>query len=397
MVIERFLKYVSFDTQSDESSETTPSTAKQLILARDLEKECRELGFDSVEFNEGTVYAILNANTDKKLDAIGLVAHMDTASEITGANVHPRIIENYDGSKIVLNDEFSMDPLHFPALQNVVGDDLIVTDGNTLLGGDDKAGVAIIMSAVAELIASKKEHGLVAVAFTPDEEIGRGVKCFKLDKFPVDYAFTVDGDRIDAVDYETFNAAQAQISIHGTSIHPGDAKGRMVNAALLAVEFASLLPADKTPATTEGREGFYHLLSMEGACEEAHLTYIIREHDFEKFKALKEQMKAWVRMMNEKYGNRFDLDIHDQYYNMAQYMDGDMRSVDRAKAAMKSLNIQPVSTPVRGGTDGAMLTFKGLICPNLGTGSYNHHGRFEFADVQQMRKLVQIVLKIVEG
>ena len=397
MVIDRFLKYVSFDTQSDALSETTPSTEKQLVLARELEKECLDLGFDCVELNEGTVYAILNANTDKMLDAIGLVAHMDTASEISGANVKTRILENYDGSEIVLNDEFSMDPKHFSALQNVVGDDLIVTDGTTLLGGDDKAGIAIIMSAVEELIASGKEHGLIAVAFTPDEEIGRGVECFKLDKFPVDYAFTVDGDRIDAVDYETFNAAQAQITIHGTSIHPGDAKGRMVNAALLAAEFANMLPADMTPATTEGREGFYHLLGMDGECEEAHLTYIIREHDFEKFKALKSQMQEWVCCMNEKYDGRFELEMHDQYYNMAQYMQGDMRSVDCAKAAMESLGIVPVSNPVRGGTDGAMLTFKGLICPNLGTGSYNHHGRFEFADIQHMKKLVQIVSKIIEG
>lgn len=397
MVIDRFLKYVSFDTQSDETCETTPSTSKQLNLARELEKECKELGFDSVELNEGTVYAILNANTDKKMDAIGLVSHMDTASEITGANVKPRIVEKYDGSTIVLNDEYSMDPAHFPALKNVIGDDLIVTDGTTLLGGDDKAGIAIIMSSIEKLIASKKEHGLVAVAFTPDEEIGRGVKCFKLDKFPVDYAFTVDGDRMDAVDYETFNAAHAQITIHGTSIHPGDAKGRMVNAALLAVEFASMLPADKTPATTEGREGFYHLLSMDGECEEAHLSYIIREHDFEKFNAMKAQMQEWVRLMNEKYADRFECAISDQYYNMVQYMNGDMRSVNRAKSAMESLGIVPVSTPVRGGTDGAMLTEKGLITPNLGTGSYNHHGRFEFADIQQMEKLVEIVAKIIEG
>lgn len=396
MVIDRFLKYVSFDTQSDENSQTTPSTKKQLVLARELEKECLELGFDSVEFIDGTVYAILNANTDEKLDAIGLVAHMDTASEISGANVNPRIIKNYDGSTIVLNEEYSMDSKQFPALENVLGDDLIVTDGTTLLGGDDKAGIAIIMSAVEKLIASNKKHGLVAVAFTPDEEIGRGVDCFKLDKFPVDYAFTVDGDRIDGVDYETFNAAQAQITIHGTSIHPGDAKDRMVNASLLAVEFASMLPVDQTPATTENREGFYHLLSMDGACEEAHLSYIIREHDFEKFTAMKKQMEDWVCIMNEKYGNRFEVEISDQYYNMVQYMNGDMRSVNRARCAMESLGIVPVSTPVRGGTDGAMLTEKGLITPNLGTGSYNHHGRFEFADIQHMEKLVEIVSRIIE-
>ena len=396
MVVDRFLKYVSLDTQSDENSLSTPSTDKQLVLARELEKECVELGFDSVELVDGTVYAILNANTNEKLDAIGLVAHMDTASEISGANVRPRIVKNYDGSTIVLNEEYSMDPQQFPALENVIGDDLIVTDGTTLLGGDDKAGIAIIMSAVERLILSKKKHGLVAVAFTPDEEIGRGVKCFKLDKFPVDYAFTVDGDRIDGVDYETFNAAQAQITIHGTSIHPGDAKDRMVNASLLAVEFASMLPVDQTPATTENREGFYHLLSMDGACEEAHLSYIIREHDFEKFTAMKKQMEDWVCFMNEKYEDRFEVEICDQYYNMVQYMNGDMRSVNRARCAMESLGISPVSTPVRGGTDGAMLTEKGLITPNLGTGSYNHHGRFEFADIQHMEKLVEIVSKIIE-
>ena len=396
-VEKRLMHYASFDTQSSEESSTAPSTAKQLVLAKELAEECESLGFDHVELTkEGIVYAYLNANCDEEFDRIGFIAHMDTASEITGANVKCRIVKNYDGKTIQLNSEYSMDPEEFPALNTVIGDDLIVTDGNTLLGADDKAGIAIILEAIDQLIASKKNHGFIAVAFTPDEEIGRGVENFDLKKFPVDYAYTIDGDRIDSVDYETFNAAQAVVTFQGTSIHPGDAKNRMVNASLLAVQYASYLPKLQTPAHTCGRQGFYHLVGMEGICEDAKLTYIIRNHSKKNFIAQKEKMVHIADIMNKKYGNRVSVQIRDQYENMRQYMNGDMRSVNKAKYALRQCGISPISVPVRGGTDGAMLTAQGLICPNLGTGSFNHHGRFEFASVQKMQKMVEIVLKIVE-
>ncbi len=396
-VEKRLMHYASFDTQSDEGSASSPSTSKQLVLANELKEECESLGFDKVELTkEGIVYAYLNANCDEKMDRIGFIAHMDTASEITGANVKCRVLSNYDGSTIHLNDTYSMDPKEFPALNQVIGDDLIVTDGNTLLGADDKAGIAIILEAIDQLIASKKNHGFIAVAFTPDEEIGRGVENFDLNKFPVDYAYTIDGDRIDSVDYETFNAAQAVVTISGTSIHPGDAKDRMVNASLLAMEYANSLPKKQTPAHTSGRQGFYHLVGMEGICESAKLIYIIRNHSKHSFIAQKEKMMNVANKMNEKYGHRVIVDIRDQYENMRQYMHGDMRSVNKAKWALRQCGISPISVPVRGGTDGAMLTARGLICPNLGTGSFNHHGRFEFASVQKMNKMVEIVLKIVE-
>lgn len=396
-VEKRLMHYASFDTQSNEESTTSPSSSKQLILANELKKECESLGFDKVELTkEGIVYAYLNANCDDKFDRIGFIAHMDTASEITGANVKCRVISNYDGSTIQLNEEYSMNPSEFPALSQVIGDDLIVTDGNTLLGADDKAGIAIILEAVDQLIASKKNHGFIAVAFTPDEEIGRGVENFDLKKFPVDYAYTIDGDRIDSVDYETFNAAQVVVTISGTSIHPGDAKDRMVNASLLAMEYMASLPKKQTPAHTSGRQGFYHLVSMEGICESAKLTYIIRNHSKHSFESQKGKMVEIANKMNEKYGQRIQVSIRDQYENMRQYMNGDMRSVNKAKWALRQCGISPISVPVRGGTDGAMLTAQGLICPNLGTGSFNHHGRFEFASVQKMNKMVEIVLKIVE-
>ena len=302
-VEKRLMHYASFDTQSSEESTSAPSTEKQLILARELKAECEKLGFDSVELTDtGIVYAYLNANTDKKMDRIGFIAHMDTATEITGANVKCRVISKYDGNTIQLNEEYSMSKEEFPALANCIGDDLIVTDGTTLLGADDKAGIAIILEAMEQLIRSEKEHGFIAVAFTPDEEVGRGVENFELDKFTVDYAFTIDGDRIDSVDYETFNAAQAIVTFDGTSIHPGDAKDRMVNASLLAMEYASSLPKKQTPSHTQGRQGFYHLVDMEGICEDAKLTYILRNHSKQSFIAQKQKMEAIADKMNEKLG-----------------------------------------------------------------------------------------------
>ena len=394
MIEERFIRYVKFDTQSDEASDTTPSTAKQLKLAEELKKECEELGFDSVKLIDGTVYAVLNGQENRT--PIGLVAHMDTASELTGANVKPRKIEKYDGGTIVLNEKYSMSPEDFPVLSKVVGDDLIVTDGNTLLGADDKAGIAIIMEAMDRLIHSDKEHGLIAVAFTPDEEIGRGVDHFRLEEFPVDFAYTVDGGDPRNIDYETFNAAEAVVEIAGKAIHPGDAKDKMINAALLAVEFAGLLPADEIPAKTSGRQGFYHLVHIEGEVDHAKLVYILREHDWEKFEHQKQTIEKAADTLNARYGKRVSVKIHDQYKNMKEYMHGDMRSVERAQRALEKAGLEPRSVAVRGGTDGAMLTVKGLITPNLGTGSANHHGRYEFADLQKMEQMVDVVLNILE-
>lgn len=393
---DKLIKYVQYDTQSDENSETVPSTEKQLELAAELARECHELGLSHIVEQDGTVYAVLEPNTEEKRTPIGFIAHMDTATELSGKDVHPRIIRNYDGQTIHLNETYQMDPGHFPALKKVTGDDLIVTDGNTLLGADDKAGIAIIMQALEELIRSERPHGKIAVAFTPDEEIGRGTDHFDLTLFPAEYAYTVDGDRVDAIDYETFNAAQAVIVIKGTAIHPGDAKDRMVNAALIAVEFASMLPKEEIPAKTEGHQGFYHLTSIQGEVEEATLTYILREHDEQKFEKQIQTIYAIQNKLNDIYDDCIEVAIRKQYANMKQYMHGDMRSVERAQKAIRKAGLEPVSTPVRGGTDGAMLTEKGLICPNLGTGSYNHHGRFEFADIQQMDKMVEIVLNIVE-
>lgn len=396
-VEEKFCHYVSFDTQSDPESSSVPSSMNQWKLARELEKECKKIGFDTVELAaSGVVYAILHANCEG-MPSIGLCSHMDTASELSGAHVKPRKIHRYDGSIIVLNEQCSLDPKEFPVLNTCIGNDLIVTDGTTLLGADDKAGIAIIMQAMEELIASNKEHGKICVAFTPDEEVGRGVENFDLSKFDVDFGYTVDGDRIDSVDYETFNACQATIYIHGKSIHPGSAKGKMINAIRIGMELASHLPQDEIPELTDGREGFYHLLEVKGECEEAELSYILRHHDLSAFEKQKETIKKICDDLNKKYGQgTVCLTLKDQYYNMINYMHGDFTSVSRAKKAIEDCGLHAVSEPIRGGTDGAMLTQKGCICPNLGTGSYNHHGRYEFANVQQMETMVKIVSKILE-
>lgn len=392
-VIDKFLKYVSYDTQSSEESNSVPSTSKQKILGEELKKECIAIGATNVHMDEaGNVYATIEANCEGK-NSIGFLAHMDTATEISGANVKPRIIKDYDGKTIQLNEQYSMDPESFPALRGVIHDDIIVTDGNTLLGGDDKAGVAIIMQAMQDIIESKVAHRKIMFAFTTDEEVGRGTDHFSIPDFPVDFAYTVDGAQIDQIDYENFNAASAIVTICGTSIHPGEAKGKLVNASTLAADFICQMPQDETPETTEGYEGFYHLNHMTSQVDKAELVYIIRDHDKDKFEKRKEFMASQVKKFNEKYGNRFSVTLKDSYYNMANYIE-DMHCIDLAKAAIAKEGFTPSSQPVRGGTDGARLTEMGLICPNLGTGSYNHHGRYEFASIQQMEKMVQIVKNI---
>ena len=394
---DRFLRYVKVNTQADDSSLSIPSTMHQKDLAKILAKECQQMGFDEVKLDEsGIVYATLFSTDDAK-DSIGFLAHMDTACELSGANVKPRIVENYQGQTIHLNEEYSMSKEEYPALRTCIGEDLVITDGTTLLGADDKAGIAIIMSAMEKVIKEKLSHGKIMVAFTCDEEIGRGIDTFDLGHFDVDYAYTIDGGKIECVDYENFNAAKAHIAIKGSAIHPGDAKDKMVNAALLAVELAASFPKDQIPSKTENREGFYHLVNMKADVETAHLEYILREHDEMKFQAQKVFVKELVADLNKKYPGRFDLKITDQYKNMYTFIKKDMRCINKAKQAIKDAGIEPVSNPVRGGTDGAMLSEKGLLCPNLGTGSFNHHGRYEFASIQKMNKMVEIVVNIIKN
>ena len=395
-VEERFLKYVAVDTQSDEASMTSPSTEKQLVLAQMLADELKELGLEDAHVDAfGVVYAKLSANA-QGFPAIGLNAHMDTATDLSGANVSPRIVANYDGGEIVLNPDVKMGPKEFPVLKEHIGEDLIVTDGTTLLGGDDKAGIAVIITAVQQLIASGKEHGDIYLAFTPDEEVGRGTEHFDLEKFAADFAYTVDGGAINEIDYENFNAAQAHITIQGKSIHPGAAKNKMVNASLLAMELHGMLPVNMNPAYTEGYEGFYHLTHMQGECEQAELTYIIRNHDAEQFEEQKQFIIRVCEYLNSRYGEgTFDLQITDQYRNMRSIIEKDMRVVELANQAIRVAGLTPHSSPVRGGTDGASLTYMGLPCPNFGTGSYNHHGKYEFASIQDMTKMVEIISNVL--
>lgn len=397
--LDKFLKYVSFDTQSDPESETVPSTAKQLVLARVLEQELKDLGLSDVKLADtGVVYATLPATQGRENDVqIGLISHMDTAGEMSGKDVRPRIIKNYDGGVIELNEEFSMSPERFGELNKVIGDDLVVTDGTTLLGGDDKAGIAIIMESLEKMIKEGRPHGTVWVAFTPDEEIGKGVEHFDYGHFKADFAYTVDGGDIEYVEYETFNAALADVTFTGRSIHPGSAKGRMINAAAAAVQFASVLPQWQRPEFTEGYEGFLHLLHMEGECEKAHLQYLIRDHDRTLFEKKKEILRNAQALVNSLYEGCCHLEIHDQYYNLKDYMNGDMHSVERAKKALREAGLEPRSNPIRGGTDGAVLSQNGLITPNLGTGMANCHGRYEFVSVNKMEQMSDIVCDILEG
>lgn len=398
-VVDKFLHYVSFDTQSDEHSTTAPSTQKQLILAQELVKELNELGIENATLDPyGIVYASIAPTAGKENEkAIGLIAHMDTAGEMSGKDVKPRIVKNYAGDDIVLNEQFSMNPEQFPALKAVIGDDVIVTDGTTLLGADDKAGIAIIMATLEKVLKEQIPHGQIWIAFTPDEEVGRGVENFDLTKFPADFAYTLDGAEIDCVDYETFNAAMAEVTFTGASIHPGEAKDKMINAAGLAVTYASMLPQWAKPEHTCGREGFIHLLEMHGECEHATLSYIVRDHDHDLFEHKKQLLLDLAQYLNSLHPDCCQVTLREQYLNMKDYMQGDFESVNRAKAALQACGITPRSLPIRGGTDGAMLTQRGLNTPNLGTGGGNYHGRFEFASVQKMEKMVDVVCQILKG
>ena len=400
-IVDRFLKYVSFDTQSADDSATTPSTEKQWLLANYLKEELEQIGMTEVELDEnGYLYATLPANTDRAVPTIGFIAHMDTSPDCSGQNVMPRIVKNYDGKDLVLDAEAGIvsTTKKFPELLNHVGEDLIVTNGHTLLGADDKAGIAEIVQAMVYLMEHPEiMHGKIRVGFNPDEEIGLGAHKFDVEKFGCEWAYTMDGGELGELEFENFNAAAAKVEINGVSVHPGYAKGKMINAGRVAAEFVSLMPTHETPETTTEYEGFFHLLGIEGGVEKASLSYIIRDHDRSKFEARKafvEQTAAWL---NTKYGEgTVKVTLNDQYYNMRQQIEPVMHIIDIAFDAMKECGVTPRVRAIRGGTDGAQLSFKGLPCPNIFAGGLNFHGPHEFLPTPSLQKASEVVVKICE-
>lgn len=399
-VTERFLKYVKFDTESDENTGTTPSTPGQFVLLQELKKELEEIGLEEISLdNNGYLMATLPSNTDKKVPTVGFISHVDTSPDLTGKNVNPRIVKNYDGKDILLDAENNivLSPVDFPELLHHTGKDLVVTDGKTLLGADDKAGVAEIISAVAYLKAHPEiKHGKVRIGFTPDEEIGQGADHFDVEKFNADWAYTMDGGDIGELEYENFNAAGVKISIQGRSVHPGYAKGKMVNALVIAHKLIGLLPAQERPEHTCGYEGFFHLNSMQGTIDSASLSYIIRDHDRSIFENRKKTMQEAVDYINKLYPGSTTVDIRDQYYNMREKVEPQKYIIDYAFAAMEAVGVKPNVRPIRGGTDGARLSFMGLPCPNIFAGGLNFHGRYEFVPVQSMEKAVEVIIKIAQ-
>lgn len=398
-IIERFLNYVSFDTQSSEKCNCVPSTQKQLVFAKYLKEELKDEGFGDVEMDDmGYVYATLNSNIKKKVPTIGFISHYDTSPDCSGNDIKPRIVKNYNGNDIELSPGIVSSTKKFPELLNHVGEDLIVTDGHTLLGADDKAGIAEIVQAMCWLRDHDEiKHGDIRLAFNPDEEIGMGAHYFDVEKFGCEWAYTMDGGDLGDLEFENFNAASAKIHIKGVSVHPGYAKGKLVNANGLATEFATMLPTNETPETTEGYEGFYHLLGIESNIENAKLSYIIRDHDREKFEDRKKFIKDCAARMNEKYGEgTVTADVNDQYYNMKEKIEPNMHVIDIVLKAMQQCDVPSRVEPIRGGTDGAQLSFKGLPCPNIFAGGVNFHGPHEFVSVQVMEKAVQVIVKICE-
>jgi tripeptide aminopeptidase len=396
-ITERFINYTKFDTQSAEESDTVPSTSKQLIFAKYLKEELEKEGLDDVEMDDmGYIYATLPANTKKKVPTIGFISHYDTALDASGANIKARIVKNYDGGDIELSPGIVSSPKKFPELLEHKGEDLIVTDGTTLLGADDKAGIAEIVQAMCYLRDHKEiEHGKIRIGFNPDEEIGKGAHHFDVEKFGCEWAYTMDGGDIGDLEYENFNAAAAKVVIHGVSVHTGYAKGKMINAARIACEFNSMIPTTDIPETTEGYQGFYHLLSIEGHCEEAKLSYIIRDHSREKFQDRKRFMENIAKSLNEKYGDGVvEIKLEDQYYNMKEKIDPNMHVIDLVLKAMEQSGVRPKVEPIRGGTDGAQLSFRGLPCPNIFAGGVNFHGPYEFVSIQVMEKAMQVVVNI---
>lgn len=400
-LLTRFLAYTKIHTTSDENTTTVPSTPGQLDLARELEKECREIGLADVSLDSnGYVMATLPSNTKAPISTIGFIAHLDTSPDFSGKNVNPQIIKDYGGKDIILNADLdiTLSPKDFPYLKELVGETLITTDGTTLLGADDKAGIAEIMTAMEYLLANPDiKHGDIRICFTPDEEIGQGADLFDVEKFGAEFAYTVDGGMIGHMEAENFNAAGAVVTIKGRNVHPGDAKNKMINSILIANEFIALLPSHETPGQTEGYEGFYHLNDIGGDVEKTELNYIIRDFDETSFENRKIFMKNSVATINKKYGeNTASVDLKDQYFNMDKVLKQNTHITDLAKSAMLAIGLTPVAAPIRGGTDGARLSFMGLPCPNIFTGGHNYHGRFEFAVVAHMEKAVETIVKIVE-
>ena len=400
-LLERFIRYCKINTRSNEKSSTVPSSENQVVFAKMLAQELVDLGFDEVNYNpdNGFVSATIKSNVDHEVDTIGFIAHYDTA-DFNSENIQPRVIENYDGNPIVLNETTGLvsDPLMFPHLKELVGHTLIVTDGTTLLGADDKAGVAEIIEAM--LILKKNpdlKHGEIRIAFGPDEEIGRGANLFDAPNFRAKFAYTLDGAKRGELEYESFNAAAAIVELHGVSVHPGTAKDKMINCAKLAMEFDALLPANEVPEHTEHYEGFFLLHDMETTIDHGKMTYIIRDHDKEKFLARKERMLKNANYLNEKYGaERFVVRMKDSYYNMREVIEKDMKPVELAKQAMVACDVEPIIQPIRGGTDGSKISFMGIPTPNLFTGGGNYHGPYEYASLDDMQKAVQVIVKLVQ-
>jgi tripeptide aminopeptidase len=400
-ITDRFLSYVSFDTQSDPNSTTTPSTAKQWDLANFLVKELKEIGMTDVSIDEHAyIMATLPGNVEHKVPTIGFIAHFDTSPDYTATNVRPQIHKNYDGGDILLNqkDNIVLSPSYFDDLLLYIGQTLITTDGTTLLGADDKAGITEIVTAMEFLINHPEiKHGDIRIGFTPDEEIGKGAHKFDVDKFGADWAYTMDGSQVGELEFENFNAAEAKVTVHGKIVHPGYAKNKMVNSMLIANDFIKSLPSREIPQETEGYEGFFHLSSIEGSVEKTTLDYIIRDHDMALFEKRKKQMLEAGQKINDQLGNEaIKIEIKDQYYNMREKVEPVMHIVDIAEKAMKDLHIKPMIKAIRGGTDGSQLSYKGLPCPNIFAGGHNFHGRYEYVPVESMEKATQVIVKIAE-
>lgn len=398
-IVDRFLKYVAIDTESDPASETTPSTPKQYAFAEKLAEELKAIGLEDVSLDEnGYLMATLPSNTDKEIPVIGFISHMDTSCDLTGANVNPRIVESYNGEDIVLNQaqQIILKTTDFPEVKNYIGQDLIVTDGTTLLGADDKAGIAAIVSAMQYFIEHPElKHGKIRVGFTPDEEIGRGAHKFDVAKFGAKWAYTIDGGEIGELEYENFNAAGATITVTGRNVHPGYAKNKMINSITIAREIADRLPQNEVPEQTTGYEGFFHLMSFQGSIESSKLVYIIRDHDRELFEKRKQLLEDIVKGLNAKYNHAIKLEIKDQYFNMREKVEPIIHIVDIVRDAMIEEGVTPKIKPIRGGTDGSQLSYMGLPCPNIFTGGHNFHGRYEFLPVSSLEKARDVIVRII--
>lgn len=399
-VVDRFLQYVKFDTQSDEETNMTPSTPGQMEFVQHLEKELQNMGLKDISLDDnGYLMATLPSNTDKDVPTVGFIAHVDTSPDMSGRHVSPRIVQKYDGGDIVLNKEkdIVLSPSQFPELKDYVGQDLIVTDGNTLLGADDKAGIAEIISAIDYLKQHPEiKHGDIRIAFNPDEEIGKGAHKFDVERFGADWAYTMDGGEIGELEFENFNAAVAKVTFKGRNVHPGYAKHKMLNSIRVANQFVIMLPRWETPEHTEGYEGFYHLISFQGTVEETVLTYIIRDHDRDRFERRKKELEHLARKINNEFPGCASIEIKDQYYNMREKIEPVMHIIDIAIQAMKNADVTPKVQPIRGGTDGAQLSFKGLPCPNIFAGGLNFHGRYEFVPIPSMEKATQVIVEIAK-